>query len=113
MIHITLKQTPPSTQHIYRHNGPRTYMTQEGVNAKEAYQWEMKSQFKEKPITDPISVIIELHFKDNIRRDIDNFNKLILDAGSKILWKDDSQIQELIIRKFVDKRVGVDLFIMV
>lgn len=112
MVKIKLKDTPPSTQHIYRHNGPRTYMTQEGQDCKEAYKWEIKSQYKGKPLLDPISVIIELYWNDNRRRDVDNFNKLILDAGSGILWEDDSQIQELIIRKFNKKGSGVSLCII-
>lgn len=113
MIHLKFKNTPPSTQHIYRHAGHRVYMTKDGSNAKEAYQWEIKSQYKDKPILAPISVIIELHFKDKIKRDIDNFNKLLLDAGSGMIWKDDSQIHELVIRKFVDNKVGVDMFVMI
>ncbi len=112
MIRISFKNTPPSTQHIYRHNGPRVYMTEEGKSAKEAYQWEIKSQYKDKPIKGDISVIIELRFKDKIKRDIDNFNKLLLDSGSGMLWEDDSQIIELVVRKFVDKSVGVNMFVM-
>lgn len=112
MIRIKLKDTPPSTQHIYRHNGPRTYMTKEGSDCKESYQWEIKSQYKGKPLLDPISVVIELYWKDKRKRDVDNFNKLILDAGSGILWEDDSQITELIIRKFIGKKEGVDLCII-
>lgn len=113
MIRIQFKDTPPSTQHIYRHSGTHSYMTQEGVNCKETYQWEIRAQYKGKPLLDPISVVIELCFKDKRKRDVDNFNKLILDAGSGLLWKDDSQIHELIIRKTIDKKKsGVSLCIM-
>ncbi len=80
-------------------------MSKIGKQTKEAYQWEMKSQYKGKPLLEPISVTAEFYFKDNLRRDVDNYNKLVLDAASGILWKDDSQIQELIIRKFVDKKL--------
>lgn len=112
MIHLKFKDTPPSTQHIYRHGNRITYMTDEGKQAKETYQWEIKSQYKDRPIDGPISVIIELHFKDKRKRDVDNFNKLLLDAGKGMLWKDDDQIHELIVRKFVDKSVGVEMFVM-
>lgn len=101
MTRIILQNPPPSTQHIYRHNGNRVYMTEEGKNCKETYQWEIKSQYKGKPREGDISVIICLYFKDKKKRDVDNFNKLILDACSGILWEDDSQIQELIIKKEV------------
>lgn len=113
MIHLKFKNTPPSTQTIYRHSGHRVYMTQNGVDSKEAYQWEIKSQYKDRPLTGPISVIIELHFKDHKKRDVDNFNKLLLDAGKGMIWNDDDQIHELIIRKFVDNSVGVDMFVMI
>lgn len=87
-------------------------MTKEGIDCKESYQWEIKKQYKDKPILSPISVIIELYFSDKRKRDVDNFNKLILDAGSGILWEDDSQIQELIIRKYSGKESGVNLCIV-
>lgn len=104
MMRIKLKGTPPSTQHIYFHKGRMVFMSKIGVACKQAYQWEMKAQYKGKPLLDPISVVLELYFKDERKRDVDNFNKLILDAGSGLLWKDDTQIEELIIRKFVDKK---------
>lgn len=113
MIRIKLTGTPPSTQHIYFHKGRIVYMSSIGKGVKEGYQWEMKSQHKGKTLLEPISVIVEFYFKDNLRRDVDNFNKLVLDSASGILWKDDSQIQELIIRKFVDKKSPrVELTIM-
>jgi len=112
MIRIKLKDTPPSTQTIYRYNGPRMYMTKEGVDCKTTYQWEMKSQYKGKPLTRPISVVLELYFTDKRKRDVDNFNKLVLDAGSGLLWQDDSQIHELVIRKTIGERSGVELCII-
>ena len=104
MIRIKLKGTPPSTQNIYFHKGHVVYMSQKGKDCKEIYKWEIKAQYRGKPLLDPFSLVLELYFKDNKKRDVDNFNKLVLDAGSGLLWKDDSQIQELIIRKFIDKK---------
>jgi len=80
------------------------YMSALGKTTKEGYQWEMKNQYKGKPLLNAISVVAEFYFKDNLRRDVDNYNKLVLDAGVGLLWKDDSQIVELIIRKHVDKK---------
>lgn len=88
-------------------------MSEEGKTTKEAYQWEIKSQYHDKPVKDFISVVIELYFATDRKRDVDNFNKLILDAASGLLYEDDSQIQELIVRKFVDaKNPRVQLFIL-
>ena len=113
MIHIKLKGTPPSTSNIYFHKGHLVYMSALGKTTKEAYQWEIKSQYKNKPTDKDISVIIEFYFKDKLRRDLDNFNKLVLDSGTGLLWKDDSQIYELVLRKFTDKKKPrVELFIL-
>jgi len=78
------------------------YMTKEGKDLKEQYKWELLSQ-KPKLLTGELEVNMKLYFKDKRKRDIDNFNKLILDAGTGILWEDDSQIQKLVIEKFIDK----------
>lgn len=104
MVRIKLSRTPPSTQHIYFHKGHMVFMSSEGKQCKELFQWEMKSQYKGKIITDPISVIVEYYFKDKRKHDIDNFSKLWLDAGTGILWKDDGQIVELVLRKFIDTK---------
>lgn len=113
MVHLKFKGTPPSTQHIYAHRGSITYMTKVGKDYKEMCQWEIKSQYKGKPTLDDITVIIELYFKDKRKRDVDNFNKILLDSGTKMLWADDSQIQELTIRKFIDdKNPRIEMFIL-
>ncbi len=113
MVTIKIRGTPPSTQHIYGRRGSVTYMTKEGKDYKDMCQWIIKSQYKGKPKSEPISVIIEFYFKDKLRRDLDNFNKIILDSCTGMLWKDDSQIIELVLRKFVDKQnPRVELFIL-
>ncbi len=101
-----LKGNPKSTQHCYKYacrgNHPCMYMTAEGKAIKEAYKWEMKAQ-KAKIHLGDLEVGIKLYFDDKRKRDVDNFNKLVLDAGTDILWEDDSQIMKLIIEKFYDK----------
>ena len=37
----------------------------------------------------------------NTLRDIDNYNKAILDSMTKIIYEDDSQIEELNVKKLV------------
>jgi Holliday junction resolvase RusA-like endonuclease len=79
-------------------------MSKEGKTAKEAYKCEMKQQWN-KPIIEEgfINLSIIFYFKDKRIRDIDNFNKLIFDAGTGIIWKDDSQIKPLFLDKYIDK----------
>ena len=107
MKRITLTGEPKSTQHIYRNTCrggfSTTYMTAEGKALKEAYQWEAKSQWKQPILTGDISVSITLFFGTKRRADLDNFNKLSLDALTGIVYEDDSQIAELHLKRAYDK----------
>lgn len=78
-------------------------MTAEGKAIKEAYQWEAKSQWKSEIITEPIAVSIRYYFATKRKRDLDNQNKLVLDALSGIVYADDSQIDELHLYRRFDK----------
>ena len=117
MIHLTLIGKPLSTSHIYktlcRKNFSTFYLIKEGKELKESYGWQIKNQYKEEPIKEDIDVVeIHLYFPNKLRRDVDNYNKLILDSANGILWKDDSLIQELRIRKHLDpKNPRVELII--
>lgn len=106
-MEIILKGNPKSTQHVYkitaRGKFATMYMSAEGKTLKEDYGWQIKSQYKGKPKTGDIDVRIELFFGDKRVRDIDNYNKLILDACTGILWVDDSQIQSLLVIKNYSK----------
>lgn len=73
--------------------------------------WELKSQ-KPKLITTPIAVEIILHLKNVSRSDIDNRLKIVLDAGTKGgLWKDDSQIYDLVVSKTKSDQDWVEILI--
>jgi Holliday junction resolvase RusA-like endonuclease len=102
---IVLTGEPKSTQHIYRNTCrggySTTYMTPQGKALKEAYQWEAKAQWKGKPLEGDIEVSITLYFGTKRRADLDNFNKLRLDALTGIAYLDDSQ--KLIIERAYDK----------
>lgn len=80
------------------------YMSKEGKALKESYQWQVKSQWKAKPLTEDVKLRVELFFGDKRARDIDNYNKLLLDACTGIVFDDDSQIQELYLKKNYDKK---------
>jgi Holliday junction resolvase RusA-like endonuclease len=67
-------------------------MTKEGHALKEQYQWEARSQWKGKPLAGT-----------KRRADLDNFNKLSLDALTDIAYLDDSQIAKLTIERGYDK----------
>jgi len=104
---IILKGNPKSTQTIYRSccrgGFPTVYMDKTGKEIKARYIQEVKDQWKEEIITGDVFLEIDFYFGDKRIRDIDNFNKLVLDALTKIVYEDDKQIQELLLRKHYDK----------
>ena len=102
---IILTGNPLSTNNVYRTRGGGRgrYMTAQGKALKEDYQWQIKSQYKGKPLTGGLKLTVGLFFRDKRVRDIDNYNKLILDACNELVWEDDRQIQELTIKKDYDK----------
>ena len=103
-MNFILKGNPLSTNHIYQHVGHRTYMTNAGKALKEDYQWQIKSQYKGKLLQGELDVRIELFFGDKRIRDIDNYNKILFDAFTGLVWKDDSQIMSLLIVKNYDNK---------
>jgi Holliday junction resolvase RusA-like endonuclease len=113
-VKIVLSGEPKSTQHIYRYacrgSFASMYMTAEGKAIKEAYHWEAKSQWRAKPLSGDISVTIEFFFATKRRRDLDNQNKLVLDALSGIVYEDDAQIAELhLLRRHDTKRPRIEV----
>ena len=78
-------------------------MTPEGKALKEQYQWEAKRQWIGKPLEGDIKASITLYFGTKCRADLDNFNKLSLDALTGIAYVDDSQIAKLTIERGHDK----------
>ena len=102
---ITLEGVPRSTNHIYKFFRSRMYVSAAGKALKRSYQLQAKLQFGNIPlITNPIALEIILYFGDKRRRDIDNYNKILLDSMSGIVYKDDAQIQKLTIIKQYDKK---------
>lgn len=104
---ITLTGAPPTTSSIYKYRNAgkfiQGYMSGEGKAKKEEYRYEMMAQKKGLFMTEPFSLVLTFFFKDCRKRDVDNFNKLVLDAGTGTLWEDDSLIDDLHIFKFIDK----------
>ena len=102
MNEIILLGNPQSTNHIYRRGGHVIYMSEDGRTMKKSYIVQAKQQFKNPPFEGNLSVSIQLYFKDKRRRDIDNWHKILLDSLTGIVWNDDSQIQEMRVRKNID-----------
>lgn len=97
---MTIRTLPLSTNRLFQ---GRHILTREARETKEALAREIWVEWRQKPIIGPVAVDIRLYWPDARRRDLDNALKLLLDAATGLLWTDDSQIEELRIRKGVDR----------
>lgn len=109
---ITLTGRPISVNHMWKNavanNGKAfTYLTTEGKNTKEFWQLTALAQMRKagrKIIEEGrVEMDIKLFFENRLRRDIDNYLKVILDSLTGVAYRDDSQIHALTIEKFVDQ----------
>lgn len=78
-------------------------MTNEGKALKEQYQWEAKSQWKGPPLSGDVALHATFFFGTKRKADLDNFNKIALDALTGIAYEDDSQVAELHLKRSYDK----------
>ena len=77
----------------------KRFLTPQGKAIKLGYALDVRNQWKNKILTSPVSVKIDLFFSDKRRRDIDGPIKAILDALTGVVYKDDSQIVKLEVTK--------------
>lgn len=105
---IVLKGNPISTNNIYKITSKggkiRTYMTKKGEKLKNDYYYQGYDQWGKPPLEGDIALNIILYFGDKEKRDIDNYNKILLDSLTGVLWEDDKQITEMHIFKEYDKK---------
>ncbi len=101
-IKLILSMIPPSVNGIWINKPNGRYKSPKGKQFEKLANLEIKNQYKGKPINNQLKISINLFFKDKRKRDIDNYNKGILDAMTGIIYQDDSQIEEL----HVFKKIG-------
>ena len=75
-----------------------------GKGSQRAVPVGSKSAVERKPLEGDIEVSITLYFGTKRKADLDNFNKLSLDALTGIVWEDDSQIADMRVRRAYDKQ---------
>lgn len=107
MISLTLPW-PPSVNRIWRRVGNKTILSAEGRSYRELVgQHCLIKRIAGKRLAGRLSVKILVNPPNNIRRDIDNLAKVPLDALTHAaVWLDDSQIDELYIRRDEIKKGG-------
>ena len=101
MIKLELPIMPPSVNTLWVNKHRGRYKSKRGKIFENLACGELKKQFRYKPLANSLKVHIRLYFKDKRKRDIDNYNKAILDSMTKIIYEDDSQIEELNVKKLV------------
>jgi|TARA_Y100000310_G_scaffold338926_1_gene429993 crossover junction endodeoxyribonuclease RusA len=103
-VRIDFDKTPISTQHCYGNRvfGKRVirYMSAKGKQYKKELRETIRNTLEVLPLWGgDIEVKLWLFFGDKRRRDIDNYNKIILDAMEGLIYKDDTQIVKITINK--------------
>lgn len=96
---LQIETKPISVNQMYR---GRRFMSKAGKSVKQAITWELKSQWHDDVITEPVALNVLFYMK-NKRIDIDNQLKGLLDCMTGIIYKDDSLIEELHVYKLIDK----------
>lgn len=79
-------------------------MSASGKKIKKQYQDEMWKQRSGPMKTEFFGIVVRFYFGGKGKHDIDNFSKLIFDAGNGILWEDDGLIQNAYYEKWYDKK---------
>lgn len=74
---------------------PHIYNPDETTAAQEAIGWAFKDAHPgHEPLECECSVLM-MFVTDDVKADIDNYEKLVLDGLNKIAWKDDRQVRHL------------------
>lgn len=98
---LTLTTKPVGVNQRYTISRGRNILSTKYRNAKEALQWEIKSQWQGEPLDDDVTLNIFLYLDSN-RSDIDAYIKIVLDALTGTAYKDDKQVTELSVIKMHD-----------
>jgi Holliday junction resolvase RusA-like endonuclease len=109
---ITLLGAPLSTNNIYRSRGSVRFLMAKARALKDSYIVQARQQWRQPPLAVPLKVAITLYFGDKRVRDWDNYHKLSQDALNGVVWADDSQIMEAVVKKDYDKvnpRIVIDI----
>lgn len=97
---------PPSVNNYYTVANGRKILSRQGKAYKQEVGYKLLV-LKLPKLTGRLKLRIVLYPPDNIRRDIDNIAKAVLDALSPYLYVDDSQIDHLIIKRDAIKPKGL------
>ena len=101
---VTGKPVPKQST---RFGNKRAYLDPKIEAWQQAVTWEAKAAAQMADwdmLTGDVAARLIFYLPDRRRRDIDNLSKAVLDAMNGIIYKDDTQVQKLV----VDKKVSRD-----
>lgn len=90
---------PMSRPRVTRHS---TYTPATARHAKSAVQMYLRAKITV-PTRQEVAVEVDFYLGNRRKCDIDNLWKLVSDAGNGVVWNDDTQIVEVLMRKRVDR----------
>lgn len=99
MIKLELSVMPPSVNTLWVNKNKGRYKSKRGKEFEEIAKYELKKQYKGEVTKKRLKVEIWLYFKTKAKRDIDNYNKAILDCLKGIVIEDDELIDDLAVHK--------------
>lgn len=83
----------------------RRFLTEKGAATKQSYFYELKKQWKKKPLEGEVDVDIIYYYNKDRCPDIDGPIKATLDALTGVVIKDDKQISSLTVLRIIDKKI--------
>jgi len=92
-IVITGKPFTVNAQYIRKKGAARYILSNEARAYGDSVGWQVKTQWRGKPLQGDLEVSFYYYFGDNRRRDHLNFNKILADRFNQIVWNDDSQMK--------------------
>ncbi len=112
MVVLRLSQIPvPKTNRYIRRRGGKVFKPPRVKNWEVRALWEIKQQYRGKPIEDKVSVDITLTLPNRRKRDIDNMLKSLWDVLEKAgVIKNDNLIYEVrTVKRIVKGEQGVEI----
>lgn len=104
---LTIYGEPKSTNTLYNLANNTMYMTQKGKKLKKRYEKQLMSKYNKDPLECMLKLDVKLYYRTAYERDVDNGLKILLDSLEGQVIKDDVQIQDIRIRKYlVDEEQG-------
>ena len=103
MIAFTVPGCPRPKERARRGKGGGWYTPRRTSAYEDAVGWAARGAGCRKPRDGRFRVKLDLWFPDHRRVDADNCCKSVLDALNGIVWRDDSQVVELVVTRGIDR----------